>query len=109
MTNFHDTPYNVPTTQEFSAIFRKFTQSVGPNGRVHCPKDSPLNRARGKKITYMNGHLYCNIIMLNEIKSIVDFEEQTTTFVTQHPGSRMRFKSKDKITASQLSLVINSL
>ena len=103
------TTYNVPTAEEFIDICGDFTHSIGPNDRVHCPRDSALNRGRGKKITYMKEYLYCNIIMFNEINSVVDFEEQTTVFVTQHPGSRMRFKSKNKITASQLSLVIESL
>ena len=101
--------YNILTAEEFTTMCNNFTHSIGPDGRVHCPKETPLNRARGKKITYMHGYLYCNSIMYDEIKNIIDFEEQTNAHITQHPKSRMRFKTKNEISASQLSLIIESL
>ena len=72
------------------------TFSYGPKNQVHCPRDSPMNRARGIKVTYHNEYLYCNeraAVLLNVLEGIqmVDMDPNG-----QHPKSRTRFKAAEQ-------------
>ena len=85
------------------------TISYGAGECVHCPRDSPLNRSQGKKVTFKLGYLYCNLLAMDVLKSTVNFEEEHNAHVSQHPLSRRRFKSTSKLTSSQLSIVLQLL
>jgi len=85
------------------------TFSYGAGECVHCPRDSPLNRSQGKKITFKRGHLFCNLFAMEVLKSTVNFEEEHNAHVSDHPRSRLRFKSTHELTASQLSFVLELL
>jgi hypothetical protein len=72
------------------------TFSFGPKDQVHCPRDSPMNRAQGVKVTYLNGYLHCNeraSVLLNVLEGIqmVDIDPNG-----QHPKSRTRFKAEEQ-------------
>jgi hypothetical protein len=120
MVEEHDTDddYSGPEPVFDELSYQKFvsmceehgkTISYGAGECVHCPRDSPLNRSQGKKITFKRGHLYCNLLAMEVLKSTVNFEEEHNAHVSQNPLSRLRFKSTYELTASQLSFVLQLL
>ena len=80
------------------------TCSYGADDRAHCPRDSPMNRARGKKLTFLRDSLYCNEAAA-EILNMhpgFNFQEVHTQHTIDHTKSRVRFRSVRIHTESEI-------